>query len=1214
MVRFRLLGCIDLRDENGTELRSVLAQPKRLALLAYLAISSPRGACRRDTILAMFWPELDQERARRALNKSVHFLRRALGNDVVVSRTAEELVVTGERLWCDVVALEAAAKTSDHETATELYSGEVLPGLFVEDAQPFEKWLEGERARIRSIVARAARSLAEHNEASGKLTSAVSSARRAVELSSGDERVVRELLQLLDRLGDRAGALQAYERFAARLSTEFGAEPAAETQALIARVRARADAFASLASEAVASSTVEGDLRERLQAALGSGYTIERELGGGGMSRVFVVFEHALRRRVVMKVLAPEFAEGVSIVRFRREIQLAAQLAHPHIVPVLFAAEAAALPYYTMPLVEGESLRKRLETGEVLSIADVVAVLCDVAQALAYAHSHNIVHRDIKPDNVLLVEGSALVCDFGIAKAIVAARSGPSSDPLTRVGTSIGTPEYMAPEQAAGDPHANHLADIYSFGVMAFELLSGRPPFHDMTPQALLTAHISKQPRSIRELRADTPADLAKIVMQCLEKQPAARPTSAAVLVEALEAITSGRKHVRQRSRPTPARRWRVAVLTAVGLALLVSVPLALRLFGVGSHGSLIAAGVVGPNEQLVVADLTTRGGADSVLGALAAEGIRTDLVESKVVGVMPASVIRETLGEMRRAPNTPLDLPTALEIAERRGSRAVIHGDITPLGEGFVAIIRLVASTGGDQITSFREVAETPNELIPALERLSRSLRKSIGEKLRDIRATPALADVTTGSLDALKKYMASAKAGNSTRHAIPPLEEAVAIDSNFAMAWRRLSALYANFGYAASVIDSAAARAFRTRDHLKPYERALVEAMYYGNSRGGDRGKAIAIYEKLIRDRGLRRGVEAANLPLWYADRREFDRAEVLMRQLVEKGLSPTDRNTYENWPYILFNQGKLAATDSVITLAEPQPGTLRLTYMIATQQLASAERLSMQLRAADGAEWHDIAWLGQFVVDVTRGRKASAMRALARARSTGAPANAPVLELRDSIRAAEIYALVLDRRERVVRLLDATLTRIPLQSLAPLDRPYLAIATAYAKARRPDRARAVLAAFDREVRDPLVRRGVEHLQRRVLAEIALAEGRALNALTLFRQADLRPDGPADDCAVCHYLRLGRAFDAVENVDSAVFYYERYLTTPFFPYPGLLLDMKAESIGWVHYRLGELFDGRGERDRARAHYRQVAELWKDADAELQPKVAEARRRATRS
>lgn len=281
------------------------------------------------------------------------------------------------------------------------------------------------------------------------------------------------------------------------------------------------------------------ELRDQLTSALGATYTIERELGGGGMSRVFTAMESALGRRVVIKVVPLEFGAGVNLDRFKRETLLAANLQHPHIVPVLSAGEIDGVPYYTMPFIEGESLRARLAGGP-LPMSEVVSVLRDVARALAYAHERGVVHRDVKPDNVLLAHGSATVTDFGIAKAISASRATESESTLTQLGTSVGTPAYMAPEQAAADPSTDHRADIYSFGCMAYELLAGRTPFAGLAPHKLLMAHMGERPKQVAELRPDTPPMLADLVMQCLEKDPDARPQRAADLARVLDAVTSG--------------------------------------------------------------------------------------------------------------------------------------------------------------------------------------------------------------------------------------------------------------------------------------------------------------------------------------------------------------------------------------------------------------------------------------------------------------------------------------------------------------------------------------------------------------------------------------------------------------------------------------------------------------------------------------------------
>ena len=283
------------------------------------------------------------------------------------------------------------------------------------------------------------------------------------------------------------------------------------------------------------------DLRDRLQAALGDAYTIERELGGGGMSHVFLAIERRLDRQVVVKLLPPDLAGGVSLDRFHREIQLVARLQNPHIVPVITAGEADGVPFFTMPFVEGRSLREVLKSGTKISVTDGANILRDVATALGYAHERGIVHRDIKPDNVLLSGGAAVVTDFGVAKAISTAREGTApGGSLTQIGFSLGTPAYMAPEQAAADPSTDHRADIYSFGVMAYELFAGAPPFAGRSPAALLAAQMTEVPPLLSVARPDAPVPLIELVRRCLEKDPTKRPQSAAELVHGLDqALTS---------------------------------------------------------------------------------------------------------------------------------------------------------------------------------------------------------------------------------------------------------------------------------------------------------------------------------------------------------------------------------------------------------------------------------------------------------------------------------------------------------------------------------------------------------------------------------------------------------------------------------------------------------------------------------------------------
>jgi len=272
---------------------------------------------------------------------------------------------------------------------------------------------------------------------------------------------------------------------------------------------------------------VTTSLHDSLQVALSSAYTLERELGGGGMSRVFVAEERALARRVVVKVLSPDLAAGVSVERFKREILLTARLQHPHIVPVLSTGEMNGLPFYTMPFVEGESLRVCLVRTGAMPVVDTVRIVRDVARALDFAHGHGVVHRDIKPENILLAGDSATVTDFGISKALDAARTPGHTGTLTELGFAVGTPQYMAPEQISADPDVDHRADLYSLGCVAYEMLVGEPPFAGVAPTALLRAHLVQNPERVSTKRADVPDALCTLIERLLAKDPANRPPTA---------------------------------------------------------------------------------------------------------------------------------------------------------------------------------------------------------------------------------------------------------------------------------------------------------------------------------------------------------------------------------------------------------------------------------------------------------------------------------------------------------------------------------------------------------------------------------------------------------------------------------------------------------------------------------------------------------------
>ncbi len=552
-------------------------------------------------------------------------------------------------------------------------------------------------------------------------------------------------------------------------------------------------------------------LQDRLQAALGDAYRLERELGGGGMSHVFVATETELGRKVVVKVLPPEMAAGVNADRFRREIQLAASLQHPHIVPLLRAGRADDLVWYTMPLVEGESLRARLSREGELQISEAVRILRDVAAALSYAHSHGVVHRDIKPDNVLLTHAFAVVTDFGVAKAVSEA-TGETS--LTSLGVALGTPAYMAPEQAAADPNVDHRADIYALGAIAYEMLTGRTPFAATSPQAMLAAHVTQAPDPVTQHRQTVPPGLAALVMRCLAKKPADRWRTVAELHQQLDTMATpsgGMAPTGAVAADTSAAR----PLASAALGLLRRVPARLGLAVLGLV--LIAvAFVIGPRFRdgggaaaparptLIVLPLQNLGPpADEYFADGMTEEITSRLAELSGLGV----ISRTTAARFRQGEQT------LREIGDAVGAQYVLEGTVRwqRAGPGdrvriSAQLIRVTDDTHLWAESYDADLTEVFQVQSDVAGRVARALDVALLA-----REDTALARRPTESVEAYDAYL-KAKAHlrsdlgePSTRRALALFERAVELDSGFALAWAWLSRTHAQMAWFAYDLEPA-------------------------------------------------------------------------------------------------------------------------------------------------------------------------------------------------------------------------------------------------------------------------------------------------------------------------------------------------------------------------------------------------------------------------
>ncbi len=535
------------------------------------------------------------------------------------------------------------------------------------------------------------------------------------------------------------------------------------------------------------------DLRTQLQTTLGDGYTLERELGGGGMSRVFVAQEHALGRDVVVKVLSPERAASLSAERFARENKLAAALQDPHIVPVLAAGTTSeGLPYYTMPFVRGDSLRARLIAGAV-PVAVALGILRNIAQALAYAHERGIVHRDIKPENVLLSRGTAVVTDFGIAKALSASSTKAEGNTLTSLGTSIGTPAYMAPEQALGDVNTDARADLYAWGVVAYELLVGAHPFAARTtPQAMVAAHISEAPPLLDAARLGVPRDVAALIMQCLEKDPAQRPPNADALLARLANVQTPSSET---AAPRPARSNR-SVLAAASLAVLLG---AAGLFawasrtrdaGSADTGSTASTDIPKTIETLAVLPFVNVGG--DAKDEYFSDGITDELANA--LGKLPGLRLAGRSSAFAfKGKNV-----SAKEIGQQLDVAALIEGTVRRAGGRVRVTVQLTSSADGKALWQ-NSYENDKGDVFQVQDEVTAAIVSAVSPTLRGS-AIAAGAVASRGTRDTLAydlylqgNYLFARRDPVSLQRAIAAYRASIDRDPKFARAYAGLGGVYA-------------------------------------------------------------------------------------------------------------------------------------------------------------------------------------------------------------------------------------------------------------------------------------------------------------------------------------------------------------------------------------------------------------------------------------
>ncbi len=995
-------------------------------------------------------------------------------------------------------------------------------------------------------------------------------------------------------------------------------------------------------------------LEERLKAALADRYAIEREVGQGGMATVFLARDLRHDRKVAVKVLRPELAAAVGHERFVREIKIAAQLQHPHILPLHVSGEAEGFLYYVMPYVEGESLRDRLSREGELPIEDAVRILKEISDALSYAHTHGVVHRDIKPDNVMISGRHSLVMDFGVAKAVSEAAG---TGEVTSAGVAIGTPAYMAPEQAAAEEQVDHRVDIYALGVLAYELLTGRPPFSGGSAQQVLSAQVTQKPVPVTQYRESVPPLLGEIVMKCLEKHSADRWQSADELRSELERVATPSQGVSAPQTPAGAAAWapglsrRFKRTVGVGvIALAALLVLILRPFGAGAP-----AADVSPTAVAVLPFSVSGGSGGDDFGYLSEAMVSLLSTKLDGAGDLRSADPRTLLSVAAREFGDRLDPQQGRRLAQRFGAGIYIMGDVVEAG-GRLRITASVYEADGDAVSVAQATVDGGSEdLFTLVDELASQLLVSLagGPGARVTR----IAGVTTSSLPAFRAYLEgeSAFRNGDYGRAVEAFQQAVEIDTIFALGYYRLS-VAAEWDVQQGQSEEAAERAFELAARLPNRDRRLLEAMRL--LRRGRHGEAEARYRSLVASypddveawfhlgeilfhsnplhgRSFTESREPFERVLTYepdhgtsiihlarvaAHERRLDDLDLLAQVVLE--LYPESDRALEMEALLALSHRDLESESRLdARLREASASILALVSQITGPHVhnpAGTERLTRLLAApSQPADVRTAGYMSLAHLSLTQGRWQEALARLTEL----AVFNAGVaLEYRTllslinflPVERTELLAL----REELELLHPASIPRSDSRAiyfnvhdeLHPMLKLYLAGALS---ARLGDSVQAVGYASQLEELPDVLGRGslADDLAIGIRSQLHYTRGRideALRTLEGGKQEvhyQLTLASPFAAQSSERFMRAELLHEVGRDSEALEWYSHIYEIAPF----------ESVYLPISHFRRGEIYEGMGSVDEAIEHYARFVELWENADTELQPMVEDARARIER-
>jgi eukaryotic-like serine/threonine-protein kinase len=929
-----------------------------------------------------------------------------------------------------------------------------------------------------------------------------------------------------------------------------------------------------------------------------SHFRIHEVLDAGGMGVVYRAEDVALGRPVALKFLLPHLSvEDAAKQRFLQEARAASKLDHPHICTVHEVGESdAGQLFFAMSYYQGATLRQRLARDGALPIAEAAELIGQVLSALGAAHEEGILHRDLKPANLMITDtGIIKVLDFGIAKA--------RDLNLTGSGLLPGTAGYMSPEHLRNEP-TDARSDLWSTGAVLYEMLTGEPPFGSGHSLSTLYRVLFERPKPPRSIRPEIPPDLERLVLRLLARAPASRPRDADTALRELRAtagelpVAAAAGHPR-RTEPG-GWSWRRGTVAMVAVATIGSMAAAmggdaLGALGIGIGSTPSGAEMSSNRDLLLLADFGSASG-DKVLAAMATEAFRVDLSQSRVVSLMEPRQVRTALQRMDRADAQFLEPDLARELAQREGVKAILVGDVARIGGGFQLHTQLIAAETGEVLVAYRRSVADSTALIPAIDQLSRRIRRRIGERVQTLRDAPPLAQVTTSSLAALRLYsqaMHAIRAEGDEGKGIALLEEAIAIDSTFAMAHRRLGVSLGNRGASRTRQVEALRRAYEHRSRLTAGERLTTIATYHHRVTG-DLPRAITAYRTLL-DLDPGRPGALAGLSFLYLLLRQPEQAVEFAELAI--AADPTSSTPYFHHAAALFDAGRPGdAEAALVRLQRRFPDHWLAPFAQVAMQAARgeydlAQQTAVRVRAdrvADPTVRFWMAWWLASIAGIT-GQTAAMERWLEEVGEFRARPGVDADRLAHIILIARVRLTlgypVAAEQERVARALEET----PFGSVPPLDRPYTLLAQFHARAGQTEKARALLAEW--ESIGPVAVLNT-HIPTVVAArgEIELAEGRPSRAIHYFRTTDGGAPRPGE------LVQLGRAFEAAGEPDSAIIYFERYLSVADI----FRASIDLEWRGPAHARLAALYERRGDAASAAGHRDALDMLWRDADPAL--------------